>query len=410
MRKNSFGAQVRNKVVAAVCSVTLAFGLCPAIALADEVAEAPVTEQPIVEVVEADADADEAVEAVEVVEVEAEDGDLEEQAYDANSKYTATLSMVSSQAIIKSTFKIKLNVNTSDSSSAPLSCMQVTVKYDPAKVSLGENNIAIASSLTQGDCTDDGNGTAIITFYGNTSSNIDAATLTFTGKAVGNPAIKISDAIAGASGQLDDKGVKFAQSGLSVKILFKDVTNANSWYYNSVYNAVDMGLISGYANGNYGPQDNLTRAQAAIFLWRAYGKPAQSKTNTTGLPDVQSNADYTQAANWAVAKGIISGKNINGQKLFDPQGKITRQELCAMIANTASKLNGINIKNADRTKLNSMSDSSSVSSWAVNTVAWCLNNGVMSGIDGTRIAPQDNVTRASMAAMLVNSVNKGFIG
>ena len=409
MRKNSFGAQVRNKVVAAVCSVTLAFGLCPAIALADEVAEAPVTEQPIVEVVEADADADEAVEAVEVVEVEAEDGDLEEQAYDANSKYTATLSLATTTPIVKKTFQVKLNVKTSDSSSSPLSCMQVTVQYDPAKVSLGENNISIASSLTQGDCTDNGNGTAIITFYGNTASDITAATLTFTGVAVGDPGIKITDAIAGASGQLDDKGVKYSTTNLPARVHFPDVADSSKFYYGNVYAAVDAGLLSGYKDGTFGPNDTLTRAQAAVILWGAYGKPAYPSTNQTGMPDVADNAYYTNAANWAVANGVINGSKTASGTLFNPNGKITRQDLCVMISNTAYKLNGVSIGGADRTKLNSMSDSSTVSGYAVNAVAWSLNNGVING-KGTAVAPLDNVTRGEMATIAMNALRKGFIG
>ncbi len=374
MRTTSF-AKVRNTIVSVLCSLTLLIGLCPAVALAEE---------------------------------SVADTELTAQSYDAGSKYSATL-VHPSQAIVNQTFDVWLNASTSNSSTDPLSCMQVTIKYDPTKVSLGESNIAINSSLDRGDCTDNGNGTVIITFYGNTYSSVDAATLTFTGLKAGNPGIKISDAIAGASGQIDDKGVKFSQTKLNMKILFSDVTDSSKFYFSSVYAAVSRNIINGYANGTFGPNDTLTRAQAAVILWGAYGKPSYGTTNTTGMPDVADGAFYTAAATWAVDKGIINGVKTSSGPKFSPNGKITLQDLCVIIANAASKLNGITTSGADRTKLNSKSDAGTVSAYAVNAVAWSLNNGIING-KGNLIAPLDKVTRGEMATITMNAISKGFIG
>lgn len=370
MRKNNFGTKVRNKVVGALCSVVLAAGLCPVVALAT-------------------------------------DG-TETLSYDADSVYSATLQQ-ESQAVIGSTFDVSLTTATSDAINNPISCMQVTVEYNPKSVTLGEENIKIDDSLEMGAFADDGKGVARISFFGNTATSVKAATLTFTGIKAGNPGIKIADATAGSAGQLEDKAVKYNKDDLNMRVLFKDVTDSSKFYFGNVYAAVDKGIISGYKDGNFGPADTLTRAQAAVILWGIYGKPSYGTTNTTGMADVKDNAFYTAAANWAVDKGVINGSKTSSGLLFNPDGKITRQDLCVMVSNAAYKLNGTSIGGADRTKLNSMSDADSVSSYAANAVAWSLNNGVING-KGSFVAPKDDVTRGEMVTIAMNAIRKGLVG
>ena len=216
--------------------------------------------------------------------------------------------------------------------------------------------------------------------------------------------------VAVCSDQVDD----WAWSGT-----FADVTDSKVWYYDNIYAAADLGLIAGYNNGYYGVGDTLTRAQAAVILWRyfaadeAAGYDSASATNQTGMSDVSDAAFYTGAANWAVENGVINGKkNADGTRYFDPEGTITREQLCAIVANAAEKFCGATVQGADTSLLNGMPDASSVSSWATDAVAWGLNTGLVKGANRNNVRYVDalvNVNRATMASVLMNAINNGII-
>ena len=203
--------------------------------------------------------------------------------------------------------------------------------------------------------------------------------------------------------------------------VFPDVPTADAadhtWYSSCVYSAAELGLVKGYSTGNFGPADTLTRGQAAVILWRFFeGENAakasvEGSVNQTGMADVLDGQYYTNAANWATSVGVINGKGVDGSRLFDPNGTITRQELCVIIANAAAKLNGQYL-DADEDTLAKMPDAGDVSNWATNNVSWCLENGVINGadVDGTKyVQPQKTVTRAEMAAILTNAINQNSI-
>ena len=47
---------------------------------------------------------------------------------------------------------------------------------------------------------------------------------------------------------------------------FADVQDASKWYYKAVVWATEKGLVHGYENGNFGPNDNVSRQQLAVVL------------------------------------------------------------------------------------------------------------------------------------------------
>lgn len=195
---------------------------------------------------------------------------------------------------------------------------------------------------------------------------------------------------------------------------------ADAWFSEASAYAVANGLITGYDNGLFGPTDVLTRAQAATVLWR-YFAPREAEAydkmttdNTTGMIDVDSFEWYTGAANWAVANKVINGMdNKDGTFSFEPNGAITREQLCAIVGNAAKTFCGDEFVGSDPAKLNSMPDVTAVSDWAGDSVAWGLNKGVISGWSeaGVRyIKPQMEVDRGTMAAVMMNAIEENVIG
>lgn len=109
---------------------------------------------------------------------------------------------------------------------------------------------------------------------------------------------------------------------------FSDV--GDSWYTEAVNWAVSQSIISGYGDGSFGPNDEITREQLAIMLYRYAGSPTVS---SSGLPFVDADevSGYAQQAiAWASANGIMSGKSGG---VLDPKGGATRAEVAQMLLN-----------------------------------------------------------------------------
>ena len=52
------------------------------------------------------------------------------------------------------------------------------------------------------------------------------------------------------------------------KCKFPDVQNTQEYYYNAIKWASSNKIVSGYNNGKFGPNDNITREQLAVILWK----------------------------------------------------------------------------------------------------------------------------------------------
>lgn len=111
--------------------------------------------------------------------------------------------------------------------------------------------------------------------------------------------------------------------------LFSDV-KAGAWYAEAVMWAVRSGVADGYGNGRFGPEDNVTREQLAVMLWRYEGSPEPS---SGFLPFADANKASIWAGDalcWATENGILNGK---GQGRLDPKGTATRAEAAQVLAN-----------------------------------------------------------------------------
>lgn len=85
---------------------------------------------------------------------------------------------------------------------------------------------------------------------------------------------------------------------------FSDV-DAGAWYADAVEYVRDNGLMSGTGGSTFSPEMTTSRGQLAAILYRASGSPAVS--GTAAFPDVLDGAYYADASKWACANGIITG-------------------------------------------------------------------------------------------------------
>ena len=95
---------------------------------------------------------------------------------------------------------------------------------------------------------------------------------------------------------------KYIDKTTTVKT-FTDV-KPGSWYYKTVIQASTLGLINGYGNGKFGPSDTLTRSQWAQILYNRFGNGSK---DTPNYSDVKTTAWYAPAVGWSQARGIVEG-------------------------------------------------------------------------------------------------------
>lgn len=178
-------------------------------------------------------------------------------------------------------------------------------------------------------------------------------------------------------------------AALEKPIPFTDLTQ--DWYQESVAYVYRNNLMYGTTNTTFSPDANLTRAMFAAMLYRLAGSPRV--VGTCPFPDVPSTAYYLDAVIWGEKNGVIYGE---GGK-FNPDGKITREQMAAMMRRYADFCE---LKTDARADLSGFTDAAAVSSWALNDMKWAVAEHLLYGDTNSRLNPTNNATRAEAAAIL----------
>ena len=104
-------------------------------------------------------------------------------------------------------------------------------------------------------------------------------------------------------------------------------TQADAWYADAVDWAVEAGILSGYGDGRFGPNNPVSREQAVTILWRYAEMPAAESTGT--FSDAASVSDWaSSAAGWALSAGLLTGRADDN---FQPQSGLTRAEAAVLL-------------------------------------------------------------------------------
>lgn len=107
---------------------------------------------------------------------------------------------------------------------------------------------------------------------------------------------------------------------------FTDVA-ADAYYYNAVLWAVNTGITTGMTDTMFGPDLACTRAQVVTFLWRAAGCPVASN-DAVPFADVSRDMYYYDAVLWAVEKGITNGISATE---FAPDAECSRAQIVTFL-------------------------------------------------------------------------------
>lgn len=168
-----------------------------------------------------------------------------------------------------------------------------------------------------------------------------------------------------------------AEGNVRLKIIdnakrFNDM--ADHWAKDAVEFASSRELFNGVGNDAFGPDRSMTRGMVNTVLARLAG------ADTAG-----GETWYAKGTVWAVENGISDGTA--------PEQPVTREQLAAMLYRYAGSPAVSGELGFD--------DTTVISIWAYDAVRWCVDNGILNGVGGNRMAPQDLARRGQVAAMLM---------
>ena len=120
------------------------------------------------------------------------------------------------------------------------------------------------------------------------------------------------------------------------KATFSDVTNAKLWYATAITWASQSGVVSGYKDGSFGPDDNITRQDLAIMLRnfaKANGLDTNAKVDFSAFKDGNKVVSYAQSAiAFCTNAKLMSGAKKNDGVYLNPSANATRGECAKMFS------------------------------------------------------------------------------
>lgn len=163
-------------------------------------------------------------------------------------------------------------------------------------------------------------------------------------------------------------------------------------------------IISGRTEDSFEPDGTMTRAEFSAIIVRGLGLCEKSGAVFT---DVEPDDWFYSFVNTAYSYGIVNGVS---DSEFNPDGTITREEAAVMSARAAglcgmdTELNAFEARDI----LAVFFDYVQVSEWAAGALAFCYDNGILSG-ETDEIKPKEAVTRAEIAQLLFNMLSHSML-
>ena len=176
---------------------------------------------------------------------------------------------------------------------------------------------------------------------------------------------------------------------------FTDVKETR-WSCEAIKYAYDNKYMDGVGGGRFDPAGTMTRAMVVTVLWRMEGKPAVEFTED--FTDVKDGKYYSKAVIWAKNNEIVNGVS---EGVFDPGGKITREQLAAMMYRFSEYKDYNPLKAGD---LEKFPDGDRAHSYAKDPLSWATGVSLITGVksgDGDLLDPRGNATREQFATILM---------
>ena len=169
------------------------------------------------------------------------------------------------------------------------------------------------------------------------------------------------------------------------------------WGQATMQEFIDRGWLTGYGDGQYGPDNGMTRAEFSALINRVTGLTEESET-ISNYTDVASGAWYASDLAKALAAGYMTGTSAT---TMAPNAAINREQAMTMV----TRLLGLTAADTEVEALARFSDASQISSYAQNPIAAMVAAGYVNGTTDGRLLPQKQLTRAEGITILYNALD-----
>ena len=163
----------------------------------------------------------------------------------------------------------------------------------------------------------------------------------------------------------------------------------------AIEDLASRGIINGKSADSFDPDAGMTRAEFSAIVVRALGLEPKA---VSAFDDVPAGKWYAAYVGTAYTCGIVNGV---GERRFDPDGPITRQEAAVMVSR-AARLCGMDPdlgEQAVSSVLSRFTDGGAPAEWARQSLAFCYSSGLMPDMD-TAIEPARAILRCEIAQLL----------
>lgn len=174
---------------------------------------------------------------------------------------------------------------------------------------------------------------------------------------------------------------------------FEDVSK--HWASDAISRAAAKGIVNGYADGSFKPDEPMTRLQFAAMLVRALGLQEEpSKRTFTDQADVPAWAEGELGA--ALDAGILQGYE---DESLRPNASMNRTEMIVMLIRAYSP-------KGDISHPATFSDSAQIPNWALTAVSQAVSLGLINGRENQTFAPFLTATRAEAVTIIMRMLDQ----
>lgn len=164
------------------------------------------------------------------------------------------------------------------------------------------------------------------------------------------------------------------------------------WAEKEITNLSLNGIVSGYADNSFHPNQSMTRAELVTIINRMLGNTVQ---NTKYVPDINAKDWFYKEVRKGLASGYIEG-DANGY--LRPREFITREEAIVMLQRAFMPAITTGISH-------SFEDEAEISAWSRQAINTFWRNQYLTGYPDNTIRPKAYVTRAEVVKMITNMVD-----
>ncbi|WP_422448697.1 S-layer homology domain-containing protein [Thermoanaerobacterium sp. DL9XJH110] len=165
------------------------------------------------------------------------------------------------------------------------------------------------------------------------------------------------------------------------------------WASEKIVKWATRGIISGFEDGTFRPNNNITRAEFAKILNGVFG--FQNKSDQQ-FADVSSNAWYADELLKAREAGYFKGSTGN---MALPNERLTRQDAATMLARV------FNLKESNSAE--NFKDAVDISGYAKGAVGALVQAGAINGLPDGTFKPKNPITRAE-TIKIIDELVKGY--